>query len=215
MNAISSILKGINDYIPLREFLNYIFKTSLSDFLIVNNVNIDNIEKDISSKSFLNLSNLLLNTSNINNTFLLNSPIKVINGKIGKLSITILENNKISISIEKIIITLMPLFINRYKQNIPNKNEKNLQKEKKSEEEIKKKGSIINNIINNLLNNVEINVSNICIHTMTYEANDITLNNPVFTFYLLNFKCYNNQNKKDNFFFKWNEWYYELYLYEN
>jgi len=203
MNAISSILKGINDYVPLREFLNYIFKTKLSDFLIVNNVNIDNIEKDISSKSFLLLSNLLLNTSNINNTFLLNSPIKVINGKIGKLSITILENNKISISIEKIIITLMPLFTNRYKQsnlNINHKNEKNILKEKKNEEEIKKKGSFINNIINNLLNNVEIYISNICIHTMTYEANDITLNNPVFTFYLLNFKCSNNQNIKNNFF---------------
>ena len=204
MNAISSILKGINDYIPLREFLNYIFKTSLSDFLIVNNVNIDNIENDISSKSFLNLTNLLLNTSNINNKFLSNSPIKVINGKIGKLSINILENNKISISIEKIVITLMPLFTNRYKQNIPNinhpKNEKNIQKEKKSEEEIKKKGSIINNVINNLLNNVEINISNICIHTMTYEANDITLNNPVFTFYVLNLKFSNNQNIKNNFF---------------
>ena len=85
MNAISSILKGINDYIPLREFLNYIFKTSLSDFLIVNNVNIDNIENDISSKSFLNLTNLLLNTSNINNKFLSNFTIKVINRKIRKL----------------------------------------------------------------------------------------------------------------------------------
>ena len=87
MNTLNSLLKGINNYIPLREFLNYIFKTVLSDFLIVNNLNIENIENDISSNSFLNLTNLELNTSNINANFLTNSPIKLIFGKIGKLTI--------------------------------------------------------------------------------------------------------------------------------
>ena len=208
MNTLNSLLKGINNYIPLREFLNYIFKTVLSDFLIVNNLNIENIENDISSNSFLNLTNLELNTSNINANFLTNSPIKLIFGKIGKLTISILENNKVLISIEKLIIRLMPLFNNRYYSNLSNiKNTKaNLPKDaknnEKKNEEKEKKGNMINNIINGLLNNIEINITNICCHIMSYEtiSNDINLDNPVFSFYILNFKCCNNKNVKNNFF---------------
>ena len=81
---LNSLLSKINSYLPFKDLLNYIFKKALGNYIDTNNLNIDNMEKEISKNSFISLNNLKLNSSFINHTHLSSSPIKVLKGNINE-----------------------------------------------------------------------------------------------------------------------------------
>ena len=94
---------------PIKEFVNFIFQKTLGDY-ITNNLNLTYIEDEIKKNYEIVLSDLELNSFEINKKHFGLSPIKLLEGKIKKLRIKYPKNNeKIEIMIEDLYITLMPI----------------------------------------------------------------------------------------------------------
>ena len=211
MNAITNVLSELANKIPMIDILNYFFKYFLSKYLEVNNVNLSEIEKNFSSKKYINLNNLSINALYINENYLLTNPLKILQGKAGKFVIESL-NNKIKITLEDIDIILIPVYnydnmkinqINLSKNyNINNnKNNSNANNNKKNETFFTNMTNKIISYLNNILNKIEINVNNLCVRITTVEPTDNVFNIPVISFFLVNFKIFNDKKDENNNFF--------------
>ncbi len=94
---------------PIKEFVNFIFHKTLGDY-IINDLNLSYIEDEIKKNYEIVLSNLMLNSYEINKKHFGASPIKLLEGKIKKLRIQYPKNNeKIEIAVEDLFLTLMPI----------------------------------------------------------------------------------------------------------
>jgi len=107
----------INNFKPIQIFLNYIFKKLLGDY-ILNELDISKMQVELENKQYFGLQDIELNTYGINLKHLINSPIKILEGKIKKLMIHIPKdfiNDKIQVVLEDCSILLMP--IHNFKKN--------------------------------------------------------------------------------------------------
>ena len=107
----------INNFKPIQIFLNYIFKKLLGDY-ILNELDTSKMQVELENKQYFGLQDIELNTYGINLKHLINSPIKILEGKIKKLMIHIPKdfiNDKIQVVLEDCSILLMP--IHNFKKN--------------------------------------------------------------------------------------------------
>ena len=205
--------------VPINSIIKFLIKTFLESYLIFDEKEIEEkVESDTGLKNIINIDDLGLNVSNINNKHLLHSPIKLLRGKFGKFKIDLDEDNKIIITIEDVSLELMPIFnfYKKYQEKIFNMEEEKKQTKIQAELENKKaSGNIVQNnkinnqnpktnnnfltnLGNNLLNKLEINIRNISIKLYMYEIDDKVVDNPVFTFFILSICVYKNKSENKN-----------------
>ena len=110
------LTKIITNVVPVNQIIKFIINKFLSSYLIIKENDIEErIQENSGLKNLININNLELNVANINQEYLLHSPIKILKGKLGRFSLDITTENKIIITIEDASIDLMPLF-NYYKK---------------------------------------------------------------------------------------------------
>ena len=211
--------KFITNILPVNQIIKFIIKHFLESYLIYNEKDIEEkVEPDTGLKNIINIDELELNVSNINNKHLLHSPIKLLKGKFGKFKLDMDEDNKIIVTIEDVSLELMPIFnfYKKYQEKIFNMEEQKKQTKIEAILENKKaSGNIdtnakannqnpkVNNsymlkMANQLLTNLEINIRNIAIQLYMYEVGDKILENPVFTFFILSICIYKNKDQTKN-----------------
>ena len=215
MDFFKDLTKLVQSILPVNKIIKFIIEKFLSSYLIINDTDIHDAEEDSESKikNLIDLDNLQLNVSNINHEHLLHSPIKILNGVLGKFTLDITNDNKIIISIEDMNLELMPLF-NYYKKY--QKTIFNIEKEKKQiiKDEIiennkynskpnnninnKSKTNLMDYLANKLLSNLEINIKNISIKLFTYEIKHNSLETPVFSLYIMNINIYKQIQEENN-----------------
>ena len=106
----------IKNVLPVNQIIKFIIKQFLSSYLIYNEKDIEEkVQPETGLKNLINIEDLELNVSNINNKHLLHSPIKLLKGKFGKFILDINDDNKIIVTIEDVSLDLMPIF-NFYKK---------------------------------------------------------------------------------------------------
>ena len=135
--------------VPINSIIKFLIKTFLESYLIFDEKEIEEkVESDTGLKNIINIDDLGLNVSNINNKHLLHSPIKLLRGKFGKFKIDLDEDNKIIITIEDVSLELMPIFnfYKKYQEKIFNMEEEKKQTKIQAELENKKaSGNIVQN----------------------------------------------------------------------
>lgn len=176
---MNSLLGHIKKFIPLNDFLNFVFKTALSSYIITDDVDITSIEREISSKAFFSLKNIRLNTANIN-SFLSSSPIQLLNGTISNIDISFIDS-KLNISISNITVLLMPLFNKEQKKEETTNTKSNNDKKVESQQQ---QQSMIQSVMNTLMMKFNIVIDNIAIKILSFEPNDMIINNNEFALYI-------------------------------
>ena len=211
--------KFITNIIPVNQIIKFIIKNFLESYLIYNEKEIEEkVEPDTGLRNIINIDDLELNVSNINNKHLLHSPIKLLKGKFGKFKLDLDEDNKLIVTIEDVSLELMPIFnfYKKYQEKIFNMEEQKKQTKIEAELENKKASGNIDpnakvnnqnpkvnnsymlNLANQLLTKLEINIRNIAIKLFMYEISDKIIENPVFTFFILSICIYKNKNENKN-----------------
>ena len=208
--------KFLANVLPVNSIIKFMIKQFLSSYLIIKENDLQEKEDEESGrKNLIDINDLELNVSNINQQHLLHSPIKLLKGELGKFSLDITDENKLIITIEDVSLDFMPLF-NYYKkyqktlfnmettkQNESNNNEK----ENKSQPSTTSTSTAQNqqplsqniymlNMCNKLLTNLEINIKNISIKIFTYEINEKFIENPVFSLFIMNINMFKNENNE-------------------
>lgn len=203
--------KIFNTFFPMREFLNYLFKKTLGDY-ILNDLDLNKIEIEITNKAFISLKNIDLNASEINKKHLNNFPFLMLEGHIKEFDLSF-SLDKISINIDKISILLMPLFNKEKtktlvsKKQIPVKIIENVQLNNLDstnefenigfgERKEKSEFSLVSSFLNSALNNLEINILNITINTLLYEASNTVQDNPILSLFVSEI-CLRKKNQND------------------
>ena len=204
----------IKNVLPVNQIIKFIIKQFLSSYLIYNENDLEEKpEDDTGLKNLINIQDLELNVSNINNKHLLHSPIKLLKGKFGLFKLDMNDDNKIIVTIEDVSLDLMPIFnfYKKYQETIFNMEEKKKQAMSEAEQENKKSSgnaqnqpNVNNNVqpnnnymlnmANKLLTNLEINIRNIAMRLFTYEISEKIMDNPVFTFFIMSINIYKNEN---------------------
>ena len=208
----------IKNVLPVNQIIKFIIKQFLSSYLIYNEQDIEEkVQPETGVKNIINIQDLELNVSNINNKHLLHSPIKLLKGKFGKFILDIDDDNKIIVTIEDVSLDLMPIFnfYKKYQETIFNMEETKKQTMLEADQESKNaSGQGINpqnvnknnlpnnnnsnnymlNMANKLLTNLEINIKNISMRLFTYEISEKIIDNPVFTFFIMSISIYKNKN---------------------
>ena len=145
---MAKLLKGISNYIPVNMAVNFIFKQALSKYVIIDEDNVNNIDKANQDNSFIILRNLKVNASEINSTHLKHSPMKIITGEIDLISFSF-QSNKLTLKVSGVNILLMPLF--------EKQQQKEVQKEKvpmnDTQQQKVKKEEVSKNFKTNMFNN--------------------------------------------------------------
>ena len=211
--------KFIKNILPVNQIIKFIIKQFLSSYIIYEEKEFEEkVEPESGLKNLININDLELNVSNINNKHLLHSPIKLLKGKFGKFKLDLDDDNKIIVTIEDVSLDLMPIFnfYKKYQETIFNMEEQKKQTKIEAELENKKASGHIDpnqnvnnanpkmnnnymlNMANQLLMNLEINIRNISIKLFTYEISDKIMDNPVFTFFILSISVYKNKNGSQN-----------------
>ena len=203
---MAKILKGISNYIPVNMAVNFIFKQALSKYVIIDEDNVNNIDKANQDNSFIILRNLKVNASEINSTHLKHSPMKIITGEIDLISFSF-QSNKLTLKVSGVNIQLMPLFEKQQqkevqKEKVP-KNDTQQQKVKKEEvskndtqQQTKSSGGFINTFVNFLLGQVEIIIEHVCFKVLTYDVKDPTLTYPSVGLFLSKIAIVKNNKSK-------------------
>ena len=209
--------KFVKNILPVNQIIKFIIKQFLSSYLIYNEKDFEEKDEPESGlKNLINIEDLELNISNINNKHLLHSPIKLLKGKFGKFKLDINDDNKIILTIEDVSLDLMPIFnfYKKYQEKIFNmeetkkqviidaeKESKNATGSEKNPQNLNNNKNLQNNnnnymlnLANKLLMNLEINIKNISIRLFTYEIGIKIMENPVFTFFIMSIKLYKNEN---------------------
>jgi hypothetical protein len=181
----------INKLWPLKEFLNYIFKKTLGDY-IMNDLDLNKIEVEIKNNTFISLQNLELNAFEINRKHLQSSPIKMLEGRINRLDL-IVSKEKLEIKIEEVFILLMPVF-DEEKFNHNNLGKKIIYT---SQSESEQENSLVSNLINSALANLEVSVKNICVKILTYEAFNNSRDNPTISLFIGKIEYRKNKYEED------------------
>ena len=187
---MNSLLSHIKQLIPLNDLLTFVFKTALSSYIITDDVDIPSIEKEISSKAFFSLKNIRLNTANIN-SFLSSSPIQLLDGSIRNVDISLIDA-KLNISISNITVLLMPLFGKQSTATEATASEDSSAKEESQ--------SLIQSVLNSLMTKFNIVIDNIAIKILTFEPNDMVINNNEFALYIGKIEVGNENAKSDVLF---------------
>jgi len=205
--------KFLTNVLPVNSIIKFMIKQFLSSYLIIKENDLQEKEnEDSGRKNLIDINDLELNVSNINQQHLLHSPIKLLKGELGKFSLDITDENKLIITIEDVSLDFMPLF-NYYKkyqktifnmetkkQNEPNNNE-NENKAQPDANTTQNQQPISQNIYmlnmcNKLLTNLEINIKNISVKIFTYEINEKFIENPVFSLFIMNINMFKNENNE-------------------
>jgi len=213
--------KLFNSFFPMREFLKYLFKKTLGDY-ILNDLDLNKIEIEISNKAFISLQNIDLNASEINKKHFENFPFIILEGKIKKFELSF-SFDKISINIDKLNILLMPVFnkeksknliskkqipikINNssvnsnYNDNHEKKDSKNDSRKDYSSTTIKENKdnefSLVSSFLNSALNNLEINITNISVNILSFEGSNTFQDNPRLIFFISEI-CFRKKNEED------------------
>lgn len=206
----------IKNVLPVNQIIKFIIKQFLSSYLIYNEKDIEEkVQPETGLKNLINIEDLELNVSNINNKHLLHSPIKLLKGKFGKFILDINDDNKIIVTIEDVSLDLMPIFnfYKKYQETIFNMEETKKQAMIEADQENKNaSGNAPNpqnlnnnnlpannnnymlNMANKLLTNLEINIKNISMKLFTYEISEKIMDNPVFTLFIMSINIYKNEN---------------------
>ena len=211
--------KFIKNVLPVKPIIKFIINKFLSSYVIYSEKDLEEkVQPETGLKNFLSINDLELNVPNINNKHLLHSPIKLLKGKFGKFDLDIDDDNKIIVNIEDVSLKLMPIFnfYKKYQETIFNMEEQKKQTKKEAEEENKKasgnqdpnqntkndnqssNNSYMINLANKLLTNLEINIRNISVKLYTYEISEKIIENPVFTFFILNISIYKDEKGVKN-----------------
>ena len=210
MDFLKRFLKNV---LPVNQIIKFIINQFLSSYLIIKENDLEEKPQENSGlKNLINLNDLDLNVSSINEEHLLHSPIKLLKGNLGKFSLDITEENKIIITIEDVFIQLMPLFnyYKKYQKTIFNMEKTIKLVEMESQQENKNLAGIedgVNttatnpktqntymlNMANKLLTNLEINIKNVTIKLFTYEISDKIIDNPVFSLFIMKINIYKNE----------------------
>lgn len=190
---MNALLNKVKKYLPINDVLSFIFKTALSSYIITKDVDVNSLEKEISTKSFFSLVNLRFNTANINSSFLSTSPIKVLDGTVSKLSASLVES-KLEIVISGINLLLMPFF----EKPAPIKNQNSNKSNSTNNVKENKKG-ILDTVLNLIMMKINIVVENINIKILTYEPKENTLNNPTIALYLGRLEIGKEEKDYDNY----------------
>ena len=211
--------KFIKNVLPVKPIIKFIINKFLSSYVIYSEKDLEEkVQPETGLKNFLSINDLELNVPNINNKHLLHSPIKLVKGKFGKFDLDIDDDNKIIVNIEDVSLKLMPIFnfYKKYQETIFNMEEQKKQTKKEAEEENKKasgnqdpnqntkndnqssNNSYMINLANKLLTNLEINIRNISVKLYTYEISEKIIENPVFTFFILNISIYKDEKGVKN-----------------
>jgi hypothetical protein len=181
----------MDNFWPLKQFLNYIFKKTLGDY-ILNDLNLEELEVGIKNNYSITLTNLKLNAYEINRKHLKNSPLKMLDGFIKKFDL-ILDKENLQIKIKDVHILLMPVF-NVDKLNTATntkKDDHNNTSNSTTNESVE--NSLIAGIINSALSNLEVSITNISVKILSYEVNSNDQDNPTFSIFLSKIE-YNKQN---------------------
>ena len=186
---MNSLLSHIKQFIPLNDLLNFVFKTALSSYIITDDVDIPSIEKEISSKAFFSLKNIRLNTANIN-SFLVSSPIQLLNGTIRNVEISFVDA-KLNIAISDITVLLMPLF-SKERSSERKEEEHAAIKNDKAESQ-----SMMQSVMNFLMMKFNLTIDNIAIKILTFEPNEMVINNNEFALYIGKIEV-GKQSESDN-----------------
>ena len=193
----------IKNVLPVNQIIKFIIKQFLSSYLIYNENDLEEKpEDDTGLKNLINIQDLELNVSNINNKHLLHSPIKLLKGKFGLFKLDMNDDNKIIVTIEDVSLDLMPIFnfYKKYQETIFNMEEKKKQAMSEAEQENKKSSgnaqnqpNVNNNVqpnnnymlnmANKLLTNLEINIRNIAMRLFTYEISEKIMESCFHLFY--------------------------------
>ena len=147
----------INNFKPIQIFLNYIFKKVLGDY-ILNELDISKMQVELEDKQYFGLQDIELNTYGINLKHLLDSPIKILEGKIKKLMIHIPKDfmkDKIQVFIEDCSILLMPIHNFKKSNNPKSRNMKTVVQNDNQDET-----SVIINHVNNFNENFNVLIYN-------------------------------------------------------
>ena len=108
--------KFLANVLPVNSIIKFMIKQFLSSYLIIKENDLQEKEDEESGrKNLIDINDLELNVSNINQQHLLHSPIKLLKGELGKFSLDITDENKLIITIEDVSLDFMPLF-NYYKK---------------------------------------------------------------------------------------------------
>ena len=201
--------------LPVNSIIKFMIKQFLSSYLIIKENDLQEKEDEESGrKNLIDINDLELNVSNINQQHLLHSPIKLLKGELGKFSLDITDENKLIITIEDVSLDFMPLF-NYYKkyqktlfnmettkQNDPNNNEKENKPQSgtsttQNQQPISQNIYMLN-MCNKLLTNLEINIKNISVKIFTYEINEKFIENPVFSLFIMNINMFKHENNEKN-----------------
>ena len=201
----------------MNQIIKFIIKQFLSSYLIYNEEDLEEKAQDDSGiKNIINIQDLKLNVSNINNKHLLHSPIKLLKGKFGKFILDINDDNKIIVTIEDVSLDLMPIFnfYKKYQETIFNMEETKKQTMIEAEKENKAasgnkdnpqnvnkntqptNNSYMLNMANKLLTNLEINIKNVSMRLFSYEISEKLMENPTFSFFIMSINIYKNENIK-------------------
>ena len=132
MDLLKTIISNV---IPVNQIIKFIIKQFLSSYLIINENDMEEkIQENSSNKNLININDLNLNVSNINYEYFLNSPIKILKGKLGRFSLDITPENKIIITIKDASMELMPIFNNykKYQETIFNMQQENNEEKSKN-----------------------------------------------------------------------------------
>ena len=208
--------KFLANVLPVNSIIKFMIKQFLSSYLIIKENDLQEKEnEDSGRKNLIDINDLELNVSNINQQHLLHSPIKLLKGELGKFSLDITDENKLIITIEDVSLDFMPLFnyYKKYQKTLFNmettkKNESNNNEQEnknqpgtnttQNQQPISQNIYMLN-MCNKLLTNLEINIRNISVKIFTYEINEKFIENPVFSLFIMNinmFKSENNEKKE-------------------
>ena len=205
--------KFLASVLPVNSIIKFMIKQFLSSYLIIKENDLQEKENDYSGrKNLIDINDLELNVSNINQKHFLQSPIKLLKGELGRFSLDITDENKLIITIEDVSLDFMPLF-NHYKnyqktifnmetasQNESNNNEKENKGQPGNSptpnQQPVSQNIYMLNMCNKLLTNLEINIKNISVKLFTYEINEKFIENPVFSLFIMNINMFKNENKE-------------------
>jgi hypothetical protein len=184
----------VDNFWPLKHFLNYIFKKTLGDY-IMNDLNLEEIEVGIKNNYSITLTNLKLNAYEINRKHLKSSPLKVLHGFIKRFDL-VLDKEKLQIRIEGVHVLLMPVFdVEKLNNTIIKR------KSQSSNDSVE--NSMIAGIVNSALANLEVSICNVCVKILSYEVTENDQDNPTFSIFLskIDYNKQSSQIDQDKSFF--------------